>query len=165
MEAVEDKYLTLFDKVKIQSELLIPLLKDLRQELGEEKANEIVYRSLRNHLKNHYQILAETKSGSGQQKWAALTEDMLATIGDDVEVEHLRDDGEALDMDVVGCRYAQYFLGVCEPELGSILTCELDEHTVSASNDEVTLNRPKTIMKGDSKCEFRYEFPKNGNGV
>ena len=165
MEVVEDKYLSLLDRVKIQSELLIPLLKDLRQELGEERANEIVYRSLRNHLKNHYQLLAKSKPGSGKDKWAALTEDMLAAIGDDVEIEHLRDDGEALNLDVVGCRYAQHFHQVCEPELGSILTCELDEHTVRTSNDEVTLNRPKTIMKGDSKCEFRYEFPKNRNGV
>jgi hypothetical protein len=165
MEVVEEKYLSLLDRVKIQSELLIPLLKDLRLELGEEKANAIVYRSLRNHLKNHYQVLAGSKPGSGKEKWSALTADMLATIGDDVEIEHLRDDDEVLDLDVIGCRYAQYFHQVCEPELGSILTCELDEHTVSTSNDEVTLKRPKTIMKGDSKCEFRYEFPKKGNGV
>jgi len=128
--------------------------------MGEEKANELVYKSLRSHLRDHYQMLADSKPGSGKEKWAALTEELLVTIGDDVEIEHLRDGPEALDLDVVGCRYAQYFLRIGEPELGSILTCELDNHTVSISNNEVTLVRSKTIMKGDSKCEFRYGFRK-----
>ena len=92
MEIDLDESISLLDRVKIQSELLVPLLKDLRKELGEEIANEIVYKSLRNHLKDHYQLLAESKPGSGKDKWAALSEDMLVTIGDDVEIEHLRDD-------------------------------------------------------------------------
>jgi hypothetical protein len=144
---------------------LVPLLRDLRNELGDEKANEVVYKSLRNHLKSHYQELSNLKSGSGKDKWSALSEDMLVTIGDDVEIEHLRDDDNALDLDVVGCRYAQHFLRLGEPELGSILTCELDDHTVAVSNGEVKFNRPKTIMNGDSKCEFRYEFPKSQSDV
>jgi hypothetical protein len=165
MEMQLDQSISLLDRVKIQSELLVPLLRDLREELGEEIANEIVFKSLRKHLKNHYQLLAEAKPGSGKDKWAALTEEMLVTIGDDVEIEHLRDDAEALNLNVTGCRYAQHFLQIQEPELGSILTCELDYHTVSVSKDEVTLKRPRTIMQGDAKCEFRYQFRNNRNGA
>jgi hypothetical protein len=155
----------LLDRVKIQSELLVPLLKGLREELGVEMANEIVFRSLRKHLKNHYQLLAESKPGSGKDKWSALSADMLVTIGDNLEIEHPRDDEQALNLNVIGCRYAQHFLQIQEPALGSILTCELDNYTVSVSKGEVTLKRPRTIMQGDSKCEFRYEFQKSRNDV
>ena len=47
MEIHVDESISLLDRVKIQSELLVPLLKDLREELGEDVANELVYKSLR----------------------------------------------------------------------------------------------------------------------
>ena len=165
MKAQSDQVISLLERVKIQSELLLPLLQGLREELGETKANDIVYKSLRNHLKKHYQLLAKSKGVSGKDKWAELTENLLVSIGGDVDIEHLRDDDEALNLNVIGCRYAEYFLQIGEPELGSILTCELDDHTVSVSEGEVVLNRSKTIMKGDLKCEFRYEFPGTGGDV
>jgi hypothetical protein len=72
MEMHSDGSISLLDRVKIQSELLVPLLKDLREELGVEMAHKIVFKSLRKHLKNHYQLLAESKPGSGKDKWSAL---------------------------------------------------------------------------------------------
>jgi len=161
MESLENPDITLLDRVKIQTELLVPLLRDLRVELGNEKANEIVYKSLRSILRKHYQELGALKNGSGKEKWASLTEDLLKIIGNDVEIEHLQDDEQVLNLDVTGCRYAQYFHRLGESELGSILTCEIDEHTVEVGKTDVKLDRPQTIMKGGKRCQFRYKFNKN----
>lgn len=153
--------ISLLERVKIQSEVLVPLLKGLREELGEEQANTIVYRSLREWSRNLYQEIGLGKSGSGKEKWHSISEDLDELIGDDVDLEYLRNDEEALDFNVTGCRYAQFFLELEEPELGSILTCEIDNHIVEVGQPEVELSRPQTIMKGANHCQFRYRFNKN----
>ncbi len=43
---------TLMQRVKAQTEVLMPLLRRLRAELGEEKANALVYPALRDYSKN-----------------------------------------------------------------------------------------------------------------
>lgn len=78
----------------------------------------------------------------------ALSEELNPIIGEDVDVEYLRDDAEALDFNVAGCRSAQFFLQLGEPELGAILTCEIADHVAAVAYPEVELSRPQTRMSG-----------------
>lgn len=82
-----------------------------------------------------------------------------------MEFGHFRNDDEALALNVKGCRYAWHFLQAGKPGSGSILTSELDDHTVSLGENEVVPKRPRTMMRGDSKCKFRYALPgRSGSG-
>jgi hypothetical protein len=76
----------------------------------------------------------------------------------EVEVEILRHDKKALEIDVTRCRFAEFFRAVGEPELGSLLICETDFDIASAGEGEVSLDRAQTIMRGAPSCTFRYKF-------
>ena len=92
------------------------------------------------------------KGGSG----GAATK--LAESRREVEVEVLRQDKEALDIDVTRCRFAEFFRELGEPELGALLVCAADFDIVAAGAGEVSLERAQTIMQGAPSCTFRYRF-------
>jgi hypothetical protein len=78
--------------------------------------------------------------------------------GREVEVEILRHDQEALELDITRCRFAEFFRALGEPELGALLICEADFDIASVGDGEVSLERAQTIMRGAPSCTFRYKF-------
>ncbi len=97
-------------------------------------------------------------AGSPREKWAALTTEALPRIGSCVDVEMLKQEADAMEFNVTGCRYADFFRQLGEPELGAVLLCEVDDHQVEVGSPEVEFTRTQTIMKGGSYCDFRYRM-------
>ena len=87
----------LIDRVKIQSERLVPLIKELEAELGTAQAAR-VRRSAR-------RCLSPDGSGLGRQA---------------------RRHRRYVRSSVTGCRYAEFFHQLGEPELGFLLVCSAD---------------------------------------
>ena len=156
-----DSRISYLERVKVQSEVLVPILKHLRVELGEARANELIYEALRDWSREVFKEVGSKKRGSAKEKWRQLSDDLEGLIGEDVEFEIIGENSEVWDFDVTGCRYAQFFQDLGEPELGSILSCEVDDHIAAVGNPEVKLSREKTIMKGAKLCNFRYRFSKD----
>ena len=146
------------ERVKIQSEVLVPILKHLRNQLGDERANELIYGALRSWSRDVFTEAGSRKSGSAKDKWQQMTDELGELIGDDVDVEEIQDNSDVRDFNVTGCRYADFFRNIGEPELGSILSCEVDGHIAAVGSPRVTLSIEKTIMKGSQLCDFRYKF-------
>lgn len=70
----------------------------------------------------------------------------------------LRQEPDAIEFNVTGCRYADLFRQLNEPELGAILLCETDFHRAELGSPEVELHRSQTIMEGARTCDFRYRM-------
>ena len=96
-------------RVRSQAEVLVPLLRHLRAELGEAKANELVYPALRDAMKKWIAELASSDSDNPVENFRKTSDVFEAMYDGDVEYETLRDDGERWDFDVSGCRYADFF--------------------------------------------------------
>ena len=67
-----DPRLSLLDKTRIQAQVLVPLLRALRAELGEEKADAIARRALRNWSKQLFAAVGANIDGNSRRKWAAM---------------------------------------------------------------------------------------------
>lgn len=144
--------------VKSQADVLMPLLRHLRAELGEEKANALVYPVLRNYMKKWTSKFASKESENPIENFFK-TSDMLEEMFEgDVDYDILKNDDENFDLNVTRCLYAAFFRQLGEPELGSILVCEVDDHIAELSAPAVKLSRTDTIMKGGAHCPFRYRF-------
>lgn len=153
-----DPRVSLLDKTKIQAQVLVPVLRALRAELGNDQANGIVKQALRDWSQQLFAAIGEGIEGSPRRKWATM-QDALADVSlQEVEVEMRRHDKEVLEFDVTRCRFAEFFRALGEPELGALLICETDFDIASASQGEVTLDRSQTIMQGAPSCTFRYKF-------
>ena len=153
-----DSKISYLNGVKAQSEVLIPILRRLRMELGEDQANELVYGALRDWSRDVFAQAGSKKEGSGFEIWSQMSDELDALTGNDISYETLREDSEALDLNVTICKFAQFFKELGEPELGAILTCEVDHHLTAVSRQEVQLDIDKTIMKGNKLCNFRFKF-------
>ena len=148
----------LMERVKLQTEVLLPLLRHLRAELGVEKANNLFYPVLRRMTKDWIMEIASSKSKDPIENFRKTSELHLTYFEGDVDMDVLRADDERLEVNVTGCRYADFFRQLGEPELGSILTCEMDDHIAELSAPAVSLSLTDTIMKGGTHCPFRYKF-------
>ncbi len=153
-----DPKLSLLDKTRIQAQVLVPVLRALRAELGKDKADAIVKRALRDWSKQLFAAIGEGIEGSPRRKWTTMHSALGEVSEREVEVEMRRHDKEALEFDVTRCRFAEFFRALGEPELGSLQICETDFDIASAGEAEVSLDRAQTIMRGAPSCTFRYKF-------
>jgi predicted ArsR family transcriptional regulator len=161
--SVLDDYLvhpniSLLEKTRIQAQVLVPVLRALRSELGKEKADTIVKQALRGWSKQLFAAVGDSVDGSPRRKWAAMHTAMADITEREVTVEMRRHDKEALEFDVTQCRFAEFFRALGEPEIGALLICETDFDIAAAGGNDVSLTRDQTIMQGAPSCTFRYRF-------
>jgi hypothetical protein len=143
-------------QAKIQAQVLIPLVKALQAELGEERANDLV-RSALGDLYRRY----------GEEFWRSRNEQNLGKAVASAFATYARDDAldysvieqsqDAYAFDVTGCRYAEFYKELGEPELGFLLVCSADFATAEGFGPDIKLTRSQTIMQGASHCDFRYK--------
>jgi hypothetical protein len=150
--------ISLLDKTRIQAQVLVPVLRALRAELGKEKADALVKHALRDWSRQLFAAIGEGIDGSPRRKWATVQSAWNEVSAREVEFEMLRHDKEALEIDVTRCRFAEFFRALGEPELGALLICEADFDIAAVGGGEVSLERAQTIMQGAPSCTFRYKF-------
>jgi hypothetical protein len=163
MSGVLDDYLvdpevSLLDKTRMQAQVLVPVLRAFRRELGRERADAVVRQALRDWSRQLFAALAESIEGGPRRKWATIQKVFGEVSGREVEFEIGRHDEQALDIDVTRCRFAEFFRALGEPELGALLICAADFDIAAAGDGEVSLDRTQTIMQGAPSCTFRYRF-------
>jgi len=149
----------LIQQAKIQAQVLVPLVKALQAELGEERANAIV----RKALGDLYRKFGEEwwrKQGARTlgEKMASAFDTFAA--GDALDYEVVKQDSDAFEVNVTGCRYAKFYNEMGAPELGFLLICGADFSMAEGYGAEVQLTRTQTIMQGASHCDFRYMLKK-----
>ena len=143
-------------QAKIQAQVLVPLVKALQAELGEEQANGLVRGALGDLYRRY-----------GEEFWRTKNEKNLGKIMASAFATYAREDAldyrvveqsqDVFEIDVTGCRYAEFYKELGEPELGFLLVCSADFGTAEGFGPDIKLTRTQTIMQGASHCDFRYK--------
>ncbi|MFO1108678.1 MAG: L-2-amino-thiazoline-4-carboxylic acid hydrolase [Bradyrhizobium sp.] len=146
---------SVIEQAKIQAQVLVPLVKALQAELGEEKANRLVRAAL-NDLYRRF----------GEEFWNSRNDPDLGKSVASAFRAYAQDDAldyrvgeqsrDAFAFDVTRCRYAEFYKALGEPELGFLLVCTADFAVAEGFGGDVRLARTQTIMQGASHCDFRY---------
>ena len=143
------------ERVKIQSEILLPLYKRLREELGNERAASLLREAVREYALAMGAAVAKTVPGHSLDKLRSLLP--LFAAGDALNVESVADNSKEFSINVRRCRYAEHFKSIGEPEFGAMMTCDLDPPMTEGLGSDLTLERTQTIMKDASHCDFRWK--------
>lgn len=143
------------EQAKIQARVLVPLVRALQDELGRERANALVQKA----LGDMYRKLGEKwwrmqGAGSVGDNLAAAF-DMYAA-GGALDYDVVEKSPESFKINVTGCRYAQFYKALGEPELGFLLVCGADYPVAEGFGRDIELKRTQTIMQGASHCDFSY---------
>jgi hypothetical protein len=149
------KGVPVIQQVKIQAQVLVPLVKALQAELGEERANALVRSALGDIYRRYGEEFRRTKNENNLGKAMASA---FATYADEDALDYrvIEQSQDAFEFDVTGCRYAEFYKELGEPELGFLLVCGADFPMAEGFGPEVKLTRTQTIMQGAGHCDFRY---------
>jgi hypothetical protein len=146
--------ISVIEQVKIQAEILVPLVKVLQAELGEEHANALVRKALGDvyrRLGEHW-CRAKESGHVGENMAAAFAS---FAKGDALDYHVRAQSEDTYEFDVTGCRYARFYQELGEPELGFLLVCSAD-FPFAEGFGSIKLTRTQTIMQGASHCDFHY---------
>ena len=145
------------EQVKIQAQVLVPLVQALQAELGEERAHAIVRKALGDLYRKYGEKWWRTRGARGLGEKVASAFEMFAA-GDALEYEVIKNTPDAYELNVTQCRYAEFYKKIGAPELGFLLTCSGDADFFHAQgfDADVRLTVTQTIMQGASHCDFRY---------
>jgi hypothetical protein len=147
--------LSVIQQVKIQAQVLVPLVKALQAELGEERANALVRKALGDTYRRYGEEFWRKKNEENLGK--AIASAFATYAGDDaLDYRVVEQSEDAFAINVMGCRYADFYKELGEPELGFLLVCSADFSTAEGFGPDVKLTRTQTIMQGASHCDFRY---------
>lgn len=145
------------EQVKIQSRILVPFVKALRQEMGEQHANEFVKRVLGNLYREYGKAYWAKREGDSANRKLHTLWEMLAG-GEALDYDVVSDTPNAFNLDIKRCEYAEFFKELGEPELGFLFCCSNDVPMSEGFGSAVQLEIKQTIMQGASHCEFRYRL-------
>ena len=146
---------SIIEQARIQARVLVPLIQAFQAELGEERANAIVRRAIAGLYRSLGEAWWRERGGPDLGRSLASTFEQFAADGAlDYQVRAQTPD--AFELDVTGCRYAQFYQAIGAPELGFLLVCGADAPMAEGFGGDVTLTRTQTIMQGASHCDFRY---------
>ena len=150
--------ISMLDKVKIQAQVLVPVMRALRAELGRDKADALVKGALRDWSKRLFAEIGKDIEGSPYRKFATMNTALADVTMQEVSFDMHRRDKQALEFDITSCRFAEFFRALGEPELGALLICQTDIDIADAGGSDVSFSRTQTLMQGASCCNFRYKF-------
>ena len=154
--------LPLIEQVKIQAQVLVPLVKALQAELGDERANAIVRKALGNLYRKYGETWWRTRGTRNLGEKVTSAFEMFAA-GDALEYKVVKEAADAFELNVTQCRYAEFYQKIGAPELGFLLTCSADADFFHAEGfgADARLTVTQTIMRGASHCDFRYALRRN----
>lgn len=149
--------ISFLEQVKAQAQVLVPLIKTLRAELGEKRANDLVRKALWDWAYKMGQQIGASGSGSPVEQLAARLLP-LTSVGNALDYEVLQQTPDAYDVNITGCRYAEFYKELGIPELGFLFVCAQDFPLVAGVSPDMELVRTQTIMQGASYCDFRWRM-------
>ena len=142
---------------EVEARILIPMIEALGETYGREDIIDIVSRTVIGIARQQGEDLARTMGGNSAGHFMESLQ--FWTQDNALELRIHQQDTDTLSFDVTRCRYAEMYMALGVPELGSVLSCNRDFALIDGFNPKAGLQRTQTIMQGATFCDFRYSFP------
>jgi hypothetical protein len=144
--------LALIDRVRIQAEVLVPVVGALTRVVGRDAALDVVRDALRSGVRaDARRLLADT----GDSAAALMANFEGSGAGDSVTLDWKELTDDVARVDATRCAFAEFFSALREEDLGSVLVCEGDAWFAEELGD-VVFERTGTLMLGADRCDFCY---------
>ncbi|MFW9844021.1 MAG: L-2-amino-thiazoline-4-carboxylic acid hydrolase [Candidatus Thorarchaeota archaeon] len=140
---------------ELQAPLVSALIKGYACAIGEDKAFEIAQEIINEDAILSGKTLAEKVSGNTLKDLLTAIQEFWTKDGA-MELDNICLDEDRLSFDVTYCGYAEMYRKLGIQELGTLMSCSRDFAFMDGFNPKIELKRTKTIMEGDSICNFCY---------
>jgi len=151
----------LLQQREIEMRVLGPIVRAFAEEIGKEKACDIVRRTLQEISRKQGAELSK-KCGGGLE---SLKSNCIEKWNANGELEKIpkEDSDETLSFDVTKCDFASLYKELGYGDLGTLISCDRDFAFIDGFDSTIELIRQKTLMTGDKICDFCYRKRKKIN--
>jgi hypothetical protein len=147
--------LPILEQRRIEANVIKPIYEEMKAQIGEEQAMEILGKAIINDAIAHGEAYA-----AAQDEPTSLQGfyDLLPqwTAGGALEIEVLEQNETNLSFNVVRCRYSEMYREMGLGDIGHLLSCGRDGTFCTGYDKRITYERTQTIMSGATHCDFRY---------
>ena len=141
---------SIFNAVKIQSRVVIPIIRELEKEIGKERAHALIGRAIANAYVDYREL-----KGFKENSHPRVEQEF--DNGFPIEREVIDDTEETYGYNIAYCEFAEYFYAIGEPEIGVLMTCSVDYAAEELIRPEWDFERTQTRMQGAPHCDFRWQ--------
>ena len=152
----EKPRLPLLQQREIEARIVGPLVRAFAEELGHDRAVEIVAGVIRGLARDGGADLARALGESSLEAFARSLDRWRENGA--LEIDILEQSPERLSFNVTRCRYAEMYRALGLAELGASLSCQRDFALAQGFNPAIELVRTQTIMEGAPFCDFRFRL-------
>lgn len=148
--------LPMLEQRRIEANILKPVYLEMAEQLGEEKAQEILGAAVIRDSISQGQAYAEGLEDRGLIAFRNTMAQWKASGA--LEMEMLKETEEEVHFNVVRCKYSEMYREMGVGNIGHLLSCNRDGTFCTGFNPDIKLDRTQTIMSGASHCDFRYRI-------
>jgi len=146
--------MTLLEQRRIEAGVLAPVIMAFQEEVGEERANEIVRGVISALAEERGREIASETGGSPIDQIHACFEKFGS--GGSLELTVINRSAEEYKFNVTRCEFAELYREMGIPELGFLLSCSRDFALAKGLSQHLELTRTQTIMEGGDHCDFCF---------
>jgi hypothetical protein len=135
---------------------MIPVLKDLSDQIGKEKFIEMLKKAAAEAALRNQEARYKNQP---KRDLATLLEDMRKPgplYQHTLTFEIIKDTVKEAEMRITECLWAKTFRQENAADIGFAMVCNPDLANLKAYNPQIALNRSKLLMEGNNECRFRY---------
>lgn len=142
---------------RIEAGIIAPIYEEMRNQIGEKKAQSILDTAIRKAaIKAGADFAEKTPGGTTLRTFQELQD--LWTQDDALVIEVTKATEQEFHYNVKRCRYAETYQEMGLGHIGHLLSCNRDGVFCVGYDPRITLERTQTVMEGASHCDFRYRF-------
>ena len=147
--------LPLLERRRLEAAVLIPVIRAMQTEFGEEKVNRVVGEAIRRIAKAQGEAERERANIQTMGDLARMRERGPLAEGS-LTVEVVEQDNERFGFNVNRCKFMEMYEEMGARDLGFLLSCGRDFAYFEGLAPNVTFERTQTRMQGADFCDFRY---------
>jgi predicted ArsR family transcriptional regulator len=147
--------LSLLERRRLEAAVLVPVIRAMQAEFGEERVNEVVGKTIQDIARQQ-----------GEATRAAGNIDTMAALADRFQNGVLREGSLMVDVvendeahfgfNVTRCKFMEMYEEMGARDLGFLLSCGRDFAMFEGMAPDLAFDRTQTRMQGASHCDFRY---------
>ena len=140
-------------------EATVKLARVLERELGKERAHELLYMS---RAESDLALVAKQMEGQPKIETFSDFKKLMKGLHENnfarnlFTISYPVDNESEIEFRTTECILAKVFRDMGASDLGQIICCQPDFDTTPAYCGRVSLNRTKSLMKGDAYCDTKF---------
>lgn len=150
--------LTLLERRRLEAGVLVPVIRAMQAEFGEERVNEVVGSTIRELARQQGEATRAAGAIDSMEKLAARFQNGVLREGSLI-VDVVENDEVRFGFNVTRCKFMEMYEEMGARDLGFLLSCNRDFAMFEGMAPEMEFSRTQTRMQGASHCDFRYKAP------